>query len=275
MATVEEQNAAIKEAVRKAGYSWERFKSFDVESQQTILAQRGAIKGRPVNEFFLKRGARNFANAFTSRDLNVEGGDSGANVIPTTTAFGSPINQQPLTPASAQQQITPTPGAPEGAGMPPSGMQAKLEPGYQPQQAAEDGYEDISEGFTGSDGTVGDLLPEEFSETDLEGEFPEDTERRLAQAYYLTGLGLKQYQSGVGKYSPLEKYGGLLTAASGLSRFSKTDPDSIWAKMAPAMAVMGTIVNMMGQEQTLKAERNQRKQFVNNLTRAITFADSI
>jgi len=100
-------------------------------------------------------------------------------------------------------------------------------------------------------------------------------EQRLAQAFYFTGLGLKQYQAGVGKYSPLEKYGGLLTASAGLSRFSQTDPDSMWSKMAPAVGVMGTVLNMIGQEETAKAERSNRRKFVNNLTKAVSFVDSL
>jgi len=101
-----------------------------------------------------------------------------------------------------------------------------------------------------------------------------ERETRLGQALYFTGLGLKQFQQGVAG-NQLERYGGLLTAIGGLSRFRQTDPDSAWGKAAPAFAIMGTVMNMIGQRRTAATQRQHRRNFGENLTKALAFVDRL
>lgn len=97
-------------------------------------------------------------------------------------------------------------------------------------------------------------------------------ERRWGRGLQLLGLGLGQAQAGVGAPSPLESIGGFATAMAGIADMATQGGklrDTGWGKVAPALAIFGTLINLRGQQESLRRRQTHRQRFTANLKEAL------
>lgn len=81
---------------------------------------------------------------------------------------------------------------------------------------------------------------------------------RAGRAIVEMSLGLGQMQSGARAVSPAEMAGGATTFLGGLmdSYVTEENRDTIWGRMGPTFAIIGTAINLHGQRESARIQRD-------------------
>lgn len=85
-----------------------------------------------------------------------------------------------------------------------------------------------------------------------------DVRFQHGRGFYEMSIGLGQMQAGAKSLSPQETAGGSLTFLGGLMDMVVTpeNKDTIWGRMGPALAIIGTALNIQGQRESSRIQRD-------------------
>ena len=95
--------------------------------------------------------------------------------------------------------------------------------------------------------------------------------RQVGRGIYLMSLGLGQAKEAIGSASPREQLGGLMTFFGGLADISIPPEarNTIWGKIGPVAALIGTALNLSGRREAARARRSHVVQLQEEVSRAL------